>query len=233
MTQQYVQPDAATLRDMLHAARERTLAHARSLQPEQWLGPYLNIVNPPLWEIGHLAWFQEHWCLRYRPDGTLAPSMLADADARYNSAVVPHAQRWHLALPTADQTLRYLSDVLAAVFARIAHEGVRGVRGVSRHLGYFTQLAVFHEEMHNEAFDYTRQTLGYGPNKVVQKQIVTTRSCSGDATIAGGAFLLGAAGVSHGPHGRQQWRVCCVRGRWRLRAARVVARRRLGVACQG
>src|SRR5688572_8257726 len=149
------QPDAAALREMLHAARERTLAHANALEPAQWLGPYLQIVNPPLWEIGHVGWFQEHWCLRYRADGTLAPSMLVDADLRYNSATVPHATRWHLALPTVDQTLNYLHGVLEAVLARLDREGP------TEHLRYFTQLSVFHEEMHNEAFHYTRQTLGY------------------------------------------------------------------------
>jgi iron(II)-dependent oxidoreductase len=93
------QPHAATLREMLHAARARTRAYAAQLQPDQWLGPYLSIVNPPLWELGHLGWFQEHWCLRYRADGSLAPSLLEGADALYNSALVPHKARWTLPLP--------------------------------------------------------------------------------------------------------------------------------------
>lgn len=189
MTDSNNQPDAATLHDMLHAARERTLAYAGALQPEQWLGPYLKIVNPPLWEIGHLGWFQEHWCLRYPAageSGTLAPSMLADADARYNSAIVPHADRWHLQLRTPQQTLDYLRAVLDAVLARISREGA------TEHLRYFVQLAVFHEEMHNEAFHYTRQTLAYPTKKSLQKQIPTISSCTGDAVITGARFLLGA-----------------------------------------
>jgi iron(II)-dependent oxidoreductase len=187
MTNALDQPDAATLRDMLHAARVRTLAYAQSLQSDQWLGPYLSIVNPPQWEIGHLAWFQEHWCLRYQPDTTLAPSLLAHADALYNSAIVPHVQRWHLALPAPDQTLGYLSNVLDAVLSRLARDGA------SAHLRYFVQLAVFHEEMHNEAFDYTRQTLARASEKIIQKQIVSSDDCSGDAAISGGRFMLGAA----------------------------------------
>ncbi len=187
------QPDATTLRDMLQAARERTLAYAGALQPDQWLGPYLKIVNPPLWEIGHLGWFQEHWCLRYPSDGAagtpgmLAPSMLPDADARYNSAIVPHAERWHLKLPTPGQTLDYLRDVQDAVLARLAREGA------TPHLRYFVQLAVFHEEMHNEAFHYTCQTLGHGNKNIIQNQILADIQPKGDAAIAGGAFMLGAS----------------------------------------
>ena len=171
---------------MLHAARTRTLGFATQLSADQWLGPYLDIVNPPLWELGHLAWFQEHWCLRYQPDRPLAESIWPNADALYNSATVPHAQRWTLALPTMAETLRYLRAVLDAVYARIMREGA------TAHLRYFAQLAVFHEEMHNEAFDYSAQTLAYRINKTVKKQPATIMPCSGDAHLAGGPFLLGA-----------------------------------------
>lgn len=172
---------------MLHAARARTLAYAKCLAPDQWLGPYLKIVNPPLWEIGHVAWFQEHWCLRYRADGTLAPSMLADADARYNSAIVPHAERWRIALEPVDRTLEYLRKVLDAVLARVEREGA------TEHLRYFVQLALFHEQMHNEAFHYTLQTLGYTSEKIECNQILKYDVCTGDAVIAGGHFSFGAA----------------------------------------
>ena len=188
MTAVSLQPDNATLCQMLTAARERTLAYAASLQGEQWLGPYLSIVNPPLWELGHLGWFQEHWCLRYRADGTLAPSRLSGADALYNSAIVPHAARWHLALPEPAQTLMYLRDVLDAVMARLSGWAVE----TDAALVYFAQLATFHEEMHNEAFDYTGQTLSYPSHKIQLNQSVTNYPCVGDACVSGGQFVLGA-----------------------------------------
>ena len=57
-------------------ARQRTLALVADLGDEQLRGPRLAIVNPLLWEIGHVAWFQEKWVLRHalgeppiRPDG--------------------------------------------------------------------------------------------------------------------------------------------------------------------
>ena len=186
MTTAQDQPDAAMLRDMLHAARARTLAYTGNLKSDQWLGPQLSIVNPPLWEIGHLGWFQEYWCLRYRADGSLALSVLQQADALYNSATVPHDARWILALLSVDQTLAYLREVFDAVIARIEREGA------TEHLRYFAQLAVFHEEMHNEAFHYTRQTLGYANDKTIEKQIVTHELCCGDVSISGGRFILGA-----------------------------------------
>ncbi len=180
------QIDVATLQAMLRAARARTLSYANQLEPDQWIGPYLDIINPPLWEIGHLGWFQEYWCLRYRPQRIPAPSLLKRTDTLYNSALVPHADRWRLALPAVDKTLAYLQDTFDAVLARISREGA------TEHMRYFTQLAVFHEEMHNEAFDYTRQTLGYAGPLDRQSQIEVT-PLTGDANISGGKFMLGAS----------------------------------------
>jgi hypothetical protein len=46
---------AAWVRD----ARARTLDLVADLSDEQLMGSRLAIVKPPLWEMGHVAWFQE------------------------------------------------------------------------------------------------------------------------------------------------------------------------------
>ncbi|HSQ03426.1 MAG TPA: SUMF1/EgtB/PvdO family nonheme iron enzyme, partial [Burkholderiales bacterium] len=172
----------------LRAARARTLAYAEDVAGERLLGPQLKIVNPPLWEIGHVGWFQEYWCLRHQPGGMTSPSILPNADALYNSATVPHATRWGLPLPALDATLDYLSRVLHGVLERLAREGP------TEHLQYFVQLAALHEEMHGEAFTYTRQTLGYAPPRDarVAAQSAERGPWPGDAQVAGGSFELGA-----------------------------------------
>src|SRR5687767_13860656 len=144
---------AAELRHRLLDARSRTLALSCDLSGERLLGPRLTIVNPPLWEIGHLGWFQERWCLRTRADGTVGPSLLARADALYDSAGVAHDTRWDLPLPGLEATLAYLRTVLGRVRERLSAAPADG------DLAYFAQLAALHEEMHAEAFTYTRQTL--------------------------------------------------------------------------
>ncbi|MFN7086187.1 MAG: selenoneine synthase SenA [Burkholderiales bacterium] len=183
-----ISPDAKALHAMLRDARLRTLALTHDLDGERLLGPRLGIVNPPLWEVGHVGWFQEYWCLRYRGDGTFAASIRAGADDLYNSATVPHAVRWDLPLPDFDATLAYLQQVLECVEERIDREGASG------HLQYFVQLAAFHEEMHCEAFTYSRQTLGYPkPGQEVPAVDAGGGAWPGDVEIAGGRFTLGAA----------------------------------------
>src|SRR5438270_13860049 len=95
---------AAWVRD----ARRRTLDLIADLDDAQLLGPSLPTVNPPLWEVGHVGWFQERWVLRHAGG---RPPLRADADALYDSAAVAHSTRWGLPLPSRGETLRYLAGV--------------------------------------------------------------------------------------------------------------------------
>ena len=178
---------ALSLARRLRTARERTLLHASVLTGGQLLGARLASVNPPLWEIAHVAWFQEHWCLRYRGDEPPAPSRVANADAMYNSALAAHETRWDLPLLPFDAVLGYLSDVLARVLQRLDREPDDLV------LRYCAELSAAHEEMHCEAFTCTRQTLGYAGPRLDRVAAPDGGACTGDAAVAGGEFMLGAA----------------------------------------
>ena len=161
----------------LRAARERTRRVVDDLAGERELGPLLSIVNPPRWEVGHVGWFQEFWCLRQGSEAR--PSILPNADALYNSATVPHDSRWGLPLPSFGETLAYRDEVLKRLTSQL-ESGTADL--------YFAELALRHEEMHAEAFHYTRQTHGYpaaGPSFAPLP--------SGDAELPGGVFRLGAA----------------------------------------
>ena len=93
----------------------RARALTQDLEGPQLFGPKLAIVNPVLWELGHVAWFQERWCLRLRCDETLADSLLEGSDALYDSAKVAHDLRWNLPLPTLSETRDYQDRVLEGV----------------------------------------------------------------------------------------------------------------------
>ena len=176
---------ARELAQRLQAARERTLRLASDLSGGQLLGPRLAIVNPPLWEIAHVAWFQEHWCLRYRSPGELAPSLIEGADAMYNSAIAAHDTRWDLPLLPFEAVLRYLAATLARVLERLEREAENRRCVIS-------PSSACHEEMHCEAFTYTRQTLGYAPPPGIACAAATGGAWPGDAAVAGGEFPLGA-----------------------------------------
>jgi iron(II)-dependent oxidoreductase len=176
-------PTPAVLAAWVRDARRRTLELIADLSDEQLLGPQLSIINPLLWEIGHVAWFQEKWMLRR--DGQ--PSLRSDADALYDSAAVAHDTRWDLLLPRREETLGYMTRVEERVLERLA-------RRPSPEDVYFAQLSVFHEDMHTEAFTYTRQTLSYSPPRLsgIAAPSPASEPCPGDVSVEGGAFRLGA-----------------------------------------
>src|SRR5437660_4216220 len=101
--------------DALHDARRHTLALIEDLTDEQLMGPQLEIVNPLLWEIGHVAWFQEYWVLRYLNG---LSSILPNGDALYDSAKVAHETRRDIPLLSRTEVQDYMQAVLGRVIDR-------------------------------------------------------------------------------------------------------------------
>lgn len=159
--------------------------------PTQWSVPYGAGINPPLWELAHVAWFTEWWTLRQgrpfvEPGVNLrAKSLLPHADEWLDSARVPHALRWSLTLPSAHTLRDYVSEVLARVDTELEQVGD------SDEALYFYRLALFHSHMHAEALTYMRQALdlpAIGP-PAPKAQAATHQ----DARAEGGPFRLGVA----------------------------------------
>jgi iron(II)-dependent oxidoreductase len=187
-------PEDAELSRWVADARARTFELVADLSDEQLLGPRLAIVNPLRWEIGHVAWFQEKWILRDRRG---ARPYFGDADALYDSSAIPHDVRWDLPLPSRADTLAFLHATRDRVLELIAG-------GLTDEDRYFVQLCVFHEDMHDEAFIYTRQTLAH-PAPVTRPAPPPRPVVSGDLSIAGGPFLLGAARTDGFVFDNEKW----------------------------
>ncbi|MFT6915704.1 MAG: iron(II)-dependent oxidoreductase [Motiliproteus sp.] len=174
-------------RVLVNQARDthaRTLALIEGLTDVQLLGPRLSTVNPLRWEVGHAAHFHEFWVLRQHLKH--AP-IRADADRLYDSINIAHDDRWDLPLPTLADTYHYMQQVLDNI-CKCLTEGKDPVRD------YLVQYAVFHQDMHNEAYTYTRQILGYPTPKIGKPdhQRLEGGALRGDAQIPGGTFTLGA-----------------------------------------
>lgn len=147
---------AEQLIDKLTQARGQLRALIDCLPADGWLGPRAGHLNPPLWEYGHIVWFQERWCLRARPDGSFAASLLDGADALYDSSRVAHDSRWDLPLPSPAEVDDYAGRVAQAVAARLRD-------ALTDELAYFAELSLYHELMHIEAWWMAFQALGYAP----------------------------------------------------------------------
>src|SRR5262249_35937530 len=145
-------PTAESLRDLLLDARRVELELAEGLSEAQMLGTRQHFVEPPIWEIGHVGWFQEYWVLRHL-DGV--PSLLPGSDGIYDSFNVSYTRRWEHRFPAREATLTYIAEVLHRSIARLDS------RQLSPSEAYFYTLAALHEDMHAENLALIRQTLGY------------------------------------------------------------------------
>lgn len=180
---------------------DRTLELIADLDEDQLTGPLLPTVNPLLWEIAHLAWFQEKFVLR---QACGRDPILPYGDALYDSGAVPHDTRWRLALPSLKETTDYMRTVAGRVIDELTHAGVSDV------VRHFTRYSICHYDVHTEALTYTRQTLGYRPPVFVGlsgtwRDDDETAPVSGDVSVAGGEFLLGAAMSDPFVYDNEKW----------------------------
>ncbi len=186
--------DKATLEPALTAMREQTLALFAATRAA--LGGKLDIayaeeVNPPLWELGHVGWFEEFWIARNSQrhlgaraqlEAARAAPLLHGADALYDSSNVAHTRRWHLRLPDARHTQRYLSQVRQRTLA-LLHDAADTDDAL-----YFFRWLLMHEAMHNEAGLMIAQAQGWPLNQAAPAAAAVPRC---ELAVAGGALTQG------------------------------------------
>jgi ergothioneine biosynthesis protein EgtB len=119
-------------------------------------------VDPPLWRMGRIGWFQEHWIARNMhrlrgpeadPAAARLASIVPDADRWYDDRQAPREARWQLDLPDSPAVRQYLADTM-----ELTLELLDGAADDDASL-YFFRLALFHEDLQAEAFAETAQAL--------------------------------------------------------------------------
>jgi len=153
-----------TLSKALQHLRDQTLSSFDGyLSSNNLTVPFKSGLNPPVWELGHVAWFQEYWIGRnlQRSQGLACDSaharnasILHEADVWFDSAKVAHATRWDLKLLTPQQCIAYANETLAQTLVLLQQETDNSPAL------YFYWLVLQHEAMHLEASAYMAQSLG-------------------------------------------------------------------------
>jgi gamma-glutamyl hercynylcysteine S-oxide synthase len=179
---------AAQLALMLQDSRARTLALADAYAAA--LGdvltvPKLDTLNPPLWELGHIAWFADHWLC---PQSGRGFGGVPSYDALYDSSAVAHDTRWDLPLPTLAQTKARMQASLDDILAKLAAEGSDTDEAL-----YFYRLALFHEDMHAEAAIYSAEFLGVPiPEALLRMTSKAGQPTKSSLSVPAGKWLLGS-----------------------------------------
>ncbi len=180
-------PQAQELVRRLLDTRRQEVEGLSGLTDEQLFGRPMKEVEPAIWEMGHVGWFQEYWILRNLDQ---MPSVSAFADNLYDSTIIRNNVRWDLTYPSRQKIHDYITEVLQLSIQRMAG------RELSEKEVYFYRLVIDHEDWHFETMMYIRHTLGYTypPISVVREMPpeIDEHFELHDVEIPGGTFMLGA-----------------------------------------
>jgi gamma-glutamyl hercynylcysteine S-oxide synthase len=174
--------------DRLIDTRSREWELMQDLSDEQMLGPSTRIVEPPIWELGHVGWFQDRWILQNLDK---RPAVDVKADQLYDSFNIPNSARWDLYFPSRGQTFKYITGILGQIIQRLEN------RDPTAEEIYFYKLVLNHEELHSETMHHIRHTFGYPAPKFSSSwgdpgavEIDETFELH-DVDIPGGTYMLG------------------------------------------
>ncbi|MGZ4169678.1 MAG: DinB family protein, partial [Solirubrobacteraceae bacterium] len=129
--------DAHTAVDDLQEARERTLELVAPFSDDQLERVHSTLMSPLVWDLGHIAAFEDLW-LAHRHGGL--PLLREDLADVYDAFETPRAGRGDLPFLRPAEARDYLGEVRERVLEVIATRGVGD--------GIIAELIVRHEQQH-------------------------------------------------------------------------------------
>src|SRR3954469_16714937 len=110
----------STVEAQLADARARTLALVESLDDDVMHRPLDPIMSPLVWDLAHIAAYEDLWCV-HRLGGR--PLLHEDLAAVYDAFETPRAVRGEIELLDRAGALRYLHDVRERTLAVLRDRG--------------------------------------------------------------------------------------------------------------
>jgi gamma-glutamyl hercynylcysteine S-oxide synthase len=123
-------------------------------------------IDPPLWTLGHIGWYQERWVARNvqrqrgagcDPGALRLPSIEPEADRWYDPVAEAGEPRWGRALQGLQSTRQYLADTI-----EITLELLSGTDASDAAL-HFYRMVLLYEDRLGEALAVAAQNLGMAP----------------------------------------------------------------------
>lgn len=198
------------LASALHEAREHTLTMF-SCYADAGFGqarniPVLPVLNPPLWELGHVAWFAEWYILRGAessdPRAARRTSLLTKGDDWFDPNTISHRARWTLELPSAGALKTYCHEVLDRVNDQLGRTGDN-----AREL-YPYRLALAYEDMRGEALAHGLQMLGIPAPPAIARHAIPSWA-QGEIRFPGGTIQMGSKPDSDFVFDNEKWAHAC------------------------
>ena len=174
----------------LAAARARTLELIEPLGDEQLTAQHSPIMSPIVWDLGHIANFEEQWSIRALDPG--AP-VTEDFDWMYDPVANPRSTRKDLPLPGRDETLRYMQEIRLRTRRQLTQVNFDPSDPLLAD-GYVYKMIAQHEAQHTETILQTIQLverLDYEPGRRAEPRGAAVVIDAEYAVIPAGPFVMG------------------------------------------
>ncbi|WP_194725461.1 selenoneine synthase SenA [Noviherbaspirillum malthae] len=162
--------------------------------------------NPPLWELGHIAWFAEWYVLRDAessdPASAHRTALLTKGDDWFDPNTVTHRMRWKVELPSAGALKTYCHEVLDRVLDKLVRAGS------SDDALYPYRLVLAYEDMRRELMLEQLQTLGIALPAELPVQ-PTPHWAEGEIRFPGGTIQMGSAPDQGFVFDNEKWAHAC------------------------
>jgi iron(II)-dependent oxidoreductase len=145
-------PSKQAISDLLTEARERTLLVISRLSDEDLHRQHDPLMSPIIWDVGHIAHFEELWLTR----NLSGPIEFSEMPGIYNPFEHPRSERASLPLPTLEEMLRRLGEIRARVLEQLDALEWDGDNPLLRD-GFVYNMVLQHEYQHNETILQTLQ----------------------------------------------------------------------------
>lgn len=163
----------------LEAARERTLALVAHLDEQQLQRVHSPLMSPLVWDLGHIAAYEDLWLAHRHGELELLRPQLADL---YDAFETPRAVRGDIEALGPRDAYAYLEAVRTRTVETIAERGVGN--------GVVCEMVIRHELQHGETM---RQTLA------IAGLLPAEEAAASNAGMDGGAHELEWLRVEQGP----------------------------------
>jgi gamma-glutamyl hercynylcysteine S-oxide synthase len=169
----------AEVADTLSATRERTLALVDRLDDDLLHRPLDPIMSPLVWDLGHIAAYEDLWCV-HRLAGE--PLLREDLAALYDAFETPRPARADAELLDREQAMGYLEEVRDRTLRVLDSRGPSDLH----------ELVLRHELQHTETM---RQAMFLGGLPGGSPEGLPAFPADPDwVEIPAGPFVMGAAG---------------------------------------
>ena len=178
--------------EQLTAVRERTMALYAPLAEADLLRTPDPIMSPPIWDLGHIAAYEELWLACTVGGGQSEYPQLQRA---YDAFETPRAERTKVTLLDPDGCRAYLQSVRERSLDALGRVVLEADDDPLVADGFAFEMVAQHEAQHTETVLQTLQMFTDGTYRPTRPPVPAAGPVGGDGRIAlaGGRFAMGAA----------------------------------------